>query len=93
MTIHCKICKHEVRSMVGGGNAQSHVLEQMTKHLTEQHKPEATELALIVAAMSTYLLLRRYVDIPVNETELRLTFERNEQSIFEILELNPTAQN
>ena len=93
MTIRCSICQHELRSMVAGPQAQAHVVEQMTKHLMEQHKPEAAELAMIVAATSTYLLLRRYVDIPPQETELLNTFERNEQSIFEILELDSATQD
>ena len=93
MTIRCKLCQHELRSMVAGSKAQAHVMEQMTKHLVEQHKPEATELSLIVAATSTYLLLRRYVDIPPDETELLHTFERNEQSLFEILEVDSATQD
>lgn len=93
MTIRCKLCQHELRSVIAGSKAQAHVMEQMTKHLVEQHKPEATELSLIVAATSTYLLLRRYVDIPAEETELRKTYERNEQSIFEILEVDSATQD
>ena len=87
MTIACKICGHKMHSQFPADKAQRHVLEQMTNHLGQRHQAEAQDLATIIAATSTYLLMRRYVEIPAQETELRESFQRNEVNLFEILEL------
>ena len=85
MTISCTLCGHKFHSSLPTTKAQSHVLEQMTAHLGQKHKQEAQDLASMIAATSTYLLISLFVEIPPEETELRQNIERNEELLFEIL--------
>ena len=85
MTIACQICGLKLSSKLPPNKAQSDVLAQMSTHLGSAHPQEAAELATSIAATSTYLLIRDYVNIPPAETELQKSFELNEKSLFEIL--------
>ena len=93
MTIACQICGLECTSKLPPNKAQSDVLAQMSTHLGAAHPQEAAELATNIAATSTYLLIRDYVNIPPAETELQKSFELNEQSLFEILGVDPQPQD
>ena len=93
MTIACQVCGQIFTSQLPPNQAQSHVIAQMTKHLGAAHRQEAEELATIIAATSTYLLISRYVDIPPAESELQKSFELNEKSLFELLGVDPQPQD
>ena len=93
MTITCQLCGLKFESKLPANKAQSDVLAQMSTHLGAAHRAEAEELATIIAATSTYLLISRYVDIPPAETELQKSFELNEKSLFELLGVNPQPQD
>ena len=93
MTISCKLCGHKLHSQLPATKAQSHVLEQMTTHLGQKHKQEAQDLASMIAATTTYLLISLFVEIPPEETELLENVERNEELLFGILGADPQNQN
>lgn len=94
MTIYCKICSHKIQSEKPEADAQKHVLEQMSKHLS-RHPEQASTLAQSILTTSqllaTYMLIQRCVRIPPEEKALQESFDQNEQSLLEIfgLELEP----
>lgn len=92
MTIFCKLCGYRIQSNEPPAKAQEDVLKQMSNHLAI-HKPEAESLgALLVTScqlLSTYLLIKKYVRIPDNETALLDSFDQNEMILIDLFALEP----
>lgn len=81
MTIFCKICGHKVVSFKPDQEAQQDVILQMGHHL-QIHKPESEDLKQGVLQatqlITTYLLIKRFVIIPITETALLRSFQENQ---------------
>lgn len=91
MTISCNICGQKFTSVRPAAEQQQDVLVQMTNHLGS-HQEQAVSLAKDVRAvtqlMATYLLIKKYVRIPPEETALLANYEEMEDLLADVFEFD-----
>jgi len=75
--------------------AQGKVMKTMAEHLLSQHKKQAAalgeDIATLQMLLSTYLLIKHYVNIPPEEKTLLQSFHDNEQSLVNLFGFEPRA--
>ena len=85
MTIFCRVCRQAVTAP-----NQKEIMGAMTHHL-QTHPEKAAELAKTIVETTqlaaTYLMVRRYVDIPKGEKELLKTFDEAEKALIGVFAL------
>lgn len=95
MTIICTICKRALTS-TKPEKTQADVMEQMVKHIAQEHPKEgavlAEDIVNIHRALSTYLLLKRHVQIPEGEKAMQKSFDENEAALLELFDVEPEPQ-
>ena len=92
MTIFCKICGHKIQSGKPAAEAQKDVLAQMSNHLGN-HQAQAAELAKQIEVAKTllalYLLMKKYVRIPNDESDLLNSYDQVEGNLIDLFALEP----
>lgn len=95
MTIYCKLCNHSVHSVKPDIEAQAEVVQALVEHLGRRHPHDAQMLAedmeAIRALLATYLLLKHFVRIPVEEKTLQQSYLDNEQALLNLFDISNVA--
>lgn len=95
MTIHCKLCGHTIQPR--GPDATAAGMEEMVRHLLSHHNRDAAALKQDIdtlhVLLASYLLIKNYVRIPPQETELQKHFGDLEQSLVNLFAFEPRATN
>lgn len=73
--------------------AQETILVDMSRHVIERHQREAKELKEEIMnlqmALSTYLLVKKFVHVPASEEVLRSSITKNENLLLELFTEQP----
>ena len=91
MTIFCKLCGQKLNSSKPDDKAQEDVMIQMGNHLSAHQDIAvafAKELLLINKLFATYLLIKKFVRIPPEETAFLKSYEDSHDCLDDIFDFD-----